>query len=146
MISNAFYVALGTLALLSLLFRLLVHFLPREIRKKLVLRKTDRRHTGKVIIQQVSLDVYRRLRVRPSPTRPGGYGYIWRDATSVRWDELKGELYVKDNLEFTPVTDFNRIVSAVAREYGDELVLSASTAYVDLPNDIVTALCPTHRS
>src|SRR5690348_14688039 len=132
MISNAIYVALGILGLLSLLFRLLVHFLPRETRKKLVLRKSARSQSGKVIIQRVSLDAYRRLRVRPSPSRPDGYGYIWRDATSVRWDELKGELYVKDNPEFTPVADFNRIVAAVAREYGDELVLSASTAYVDL--------------
>jgi hypothetical protein len=43
-------------------------------------------------------------------------------------------------VEFTPVTDFNRIVSAVAREYGDQLVLTASTAYVDLPSDTVAEL------
>jgi integrase len=42
MISNAFYATLGILALLSLLFRLVVHFLPKETRKKLVPRKTFR--------------------------------------------------------------------------------------------------------
>jgi hypothetical protein len=35
------------------------------------------------------------------------------------------------------VDDFNRIVSAVAREYGDQLVLSALTAYVDLPSETI---------
>jgi hypothetical protein len=43
MLSKVFYAALGTLALLSLLFRLIVHFLPKETRKKLVLRKTVRK-------------------------------------------------------------------------------------------------------
>jgi hypothetical protein len=43
MLSNAFYAALGILALLSLLFRLVVHFLPKETRKKLVLRRTARK-------------------------------------------------------------------------------------------------------
>jgi hypothetical protein len=42
MISNALYVTLGILALLSLLFRLVVHFLPKETRKKLVLFKNPR--------------------------------------------------------------------------------------------------------
>jgi hypothetical protein len=37
-----FYIALGTLALHSILFRLIVHFLPKETRKKLVLRWTAR--------------------------------------------------------------------------------------------------------
>jgi hypothetical protein len=43
MLSNALYIALGTLALLGLLFRLIVHFLPKETRKKLVLRRTARK-------------------------------------------------------------------------------------------------------
>jgi hypothetical protein len=43
MLSKVFYAALGTLALLSLLFRLIVHFLQEETRKKLVLRKIVRK-------------------------------------------------------------------------------------------------------
>jgi hypothetical protein len=43
MLSNVFYAVLGILALLSLLFRLVVHFLPKETRKKLVLRRVDRK-------------------------------------------------------------------------------------------------------
>jgi hypothetical protein len=37
------YVALGTLALFSILFRLILHFLPKEKSKKLVLRWTARK-------------------------------------------------------------------------------------------------------
>ena len=51
----------------------------------------------------------------------------------MRWDEARGELYVHDVPEFTPVDEF-------AREYGDQLILSASTEYVDIPSDLVVTL------
>jgi hypothetical protein len=35
---------------------------------------------------------------------------------------------------------FQRIVAAVAREDGDQLILSRSTEYVDIPDDMITAL------
>ncbi len=93
-----------------------------------------------VIIQRVGLDPHRRLRLRPTPTRPSGYNYIYRDASSVRWDGLCGELYVHDAPEFSTVDEFQLIVAAVAREYGDQLVLSPSTVYVDISTDVIAAL------
>jgi hypothetical protein len=93
-----------------------------------------------VIIERVRLDAYRRLRLRPTPSRASGYGYIYRDASSVRWDDLCGELYVHDVPEFSTVDEYKQIVAAVAREYGDQLILSPSTAYVDIPSDVKAAL------
>ena len=45
-----------------------------------------------------------------------------------------------DAPEFSAVDEFKQIVAAVAREYGDQLVLSASTEYADVPADVVAAL------
>jgi hypothetical protein len=91
-----------------------------------------------VIIQQIRLDADGRLRLRVSPSRQSGYEYIWRDATNVAWDERRGQLYARDL--FTDAEQFKRIVSAVASEYGDQLVLAPSTVFVDLPESIIVAL------
>lgn len=99
-----------------------------------------------IIIQQVSLDPNHRLHVRPIlPNSPpsdykSDYRFIFRDASSVRWDEGSGELYVQHDAPGTPLNEFKLIVAAVAREYGDQLVLSPSTVYVDVPSDMVAAL------
>ena len=47
---------------------------------------------------------------------------------------------MQDVPEFTAVDEFKQIVSAVAREYGDQLTLSQSTAYVDMPHEIIAAI------
>jgi hypothetical protein len=93
-----------------------------------------------VVIQRVGLDPHRRLRLRPTPSRPSGYNYIYRDASNVRWDDLCGELYVYDAPKFSNVDEFKQIVAAVAREYDDRLVLSSSTVYVDIPSEVIAAL------
>ena len=93
---------------------------------------------AEVLVQQIRLDSNRRPRVRPVLSRPGGYSYIWRDATSVRWDELSNELYVTGDA-LTAIEEFRLIISAVAREHGDRLILSPSTAYVDVPSEMIAA-------
>jgi hypothetical protein len=95
-----------------------------------------------VIIRQVSLDPNRRLRLRPTPPQRLGpyYVYIYRDASGVAWDDLRGEFYVRQNPESNPVDEFKRIIAAVAREYGEKLTLSPSTLYLDIPNDMIAAL------
>ena len=92
-----------------------------------------------VIIQRVSLDPHRRLRLRPTPSRPSRYDHI-RDASSVRWDGLCGEFYVHDVPEFSNVDEFKEIIAAVSREYGDKLILSAATVYADIPSALIAAL------
>jgi hypothetical protein len=83
-----------------------------------------------VIIERVHLDPHRRLRVRPTFSRASGYSSIYRSASTVRWDDLCGELYVHDVPEFSTVD-----------EYADRLALAPSTVYVDLPSELIAALC-----
>jgi hypothetical protein len=47
---------------------------------------------------------------------------------------------VYDAPEFSAVDEFKLIIAAVAREYSDQLVLSASTEYADIPADVIAAL------
>jgi hypothetical protein len=56
----------------------------------------------------------------------------------VAWDESLSEFFVRDGV--APLDQFDRIVSAVAREYGDRLFLSPSTAYFEIPNELLAAL------
>jgi hypothetical protein len=58
----------------------------------------------------------------------------------VRWDGLCDELYVHDVPELSTVEEFAWIVATVAREYGDQLILSPSTVYVDIPSETISAL------
>jgi hypothetical protein len=95
---------------------------------------------AEVQIKQVRLDHNRRLRLRADPSKWVGYDLIHRDASGVRWDELTGELYVLEVSNFTFLDEFKQIVTAVEREYSDKLMLSASTAYVDIPMDWVATL------
>jgi len=92
-----------------------------------------------IIIQRVSLDPHRRLRLRPTPSRPSGYDHI-RDTSSVRWDSLCGEFYVHDVPEFSTLDEFREIIAAVACDYGDKLILSSATVYVDIPNALIAAM------
>lgn len=93
---------------------------------------------SEIIIEKVRLDSNGQVRVRPAVSRSNGYAYIWRDATNVAWDETCGELYPRDAL--TPVEGFDRIIAAVAPEYGDKLTLSPSTVFVELPSSLIAVL------
>ena len=42
--------------------------------------------------------------------------------------------------EFSTVDEFKEIIAAVSREYGDKLILSAGTVYVDIPSALIAAL------
>ncbi len=84
---------------------------------------------SQVVIQRVRLGPNGRLRLRPA--KPSSYPYIYRDASSVRWDDGSGELYVLEVPGFDAVADFKQIIAAVAQEYGDELVLLPLTEYVN---------------
>jgi hypothetical protein len=96
-----------------------------------------------VIIQQVSLGANGGLPLRPLSLGPSGYKDIWRAAMSVRWDEHNAELYVAyvgGVPDITLIEDFRLIVSSVAIEHGDRLVLSPSTAFVGVPSEAVVEL------
>jgi len=58
----------------------------------------------------------------------------------VRWDGLCGEFYVHDVPEFSTLDEFKEIIAAVSRRYGDKLILSASTVFVNIPSALIAAL------
>jgi hypothetical protein len=97
--------------------------------------------TSENIVQQVRLDSNLRVRVRPTQLRPEPYYvFIYRDATGVAWDEINGEFYVRENPEPNPVDDFGRIAAALKREYGEQLILSPTTSFVEIPSDMISVL------
>jgi hypothetical protein len=57
---------------------------------------------SEVAVQNLRLDSDGRLRLRPSC--PSAYPYIYRDASSVRWDESSRELYVLEVPGFDVLT------------------------------------------
>jgi hypothetical protein len=93
---------------------------------------------SEVIIQRVRLAPDGRLRLRL--TGSASYPYIYRSASSVRWDPESEELYVLEVSGFDAVADFKQIITAVAQEYGDELLLSQGTVYVDVPVGMANTL------
>jgi hypothetical protein len=97
-----------------------------------------------VAIDRIALDSSGRLRVYPR-LAGAGYDYIYRDATSVRWDTSDRGLYVLPVDGFTPLDEFNQIISAVAREYRDSLVIEESSI-LDIPTELVEKLREISRS
>jgi hypothetical protein len=91
-----------------------------------------------VAIQKIYVDPNGRVRLRPTPTVD--YSFIWRDATSVRWDSSTGELYVLEIPCLDAIAEFKKMKEAVKREYGDELILLPSTEYDNIPVDLAVAM------
>lgn len=83
---------------------------------------------GDVPISRIAVDAIGRLRVYPRPTNVD-YEFIWRDASSVRWDATDRSLYVLPVDGFTIIDEFRQIRNAVKGEYGDSLVVDSSTNF-----------------
>jgi hypothetical protein len=86
---------------------------------------------GDVAISRMAFDAAGKLRVYPRPTNID-YAYIWRDASSVRWDEIDRSLYVLPVGGFNVVDELRQIIKAVKGEYGDSLFIDGSTIF-DVP-------------
>lgn len=83
---------------------------------------------GKVAISRIAQDATGRLRVYPWAEEVD-YAFIWRDASSVRWDESDRSLYVLPVEGFTLVDEMRQILRAVEGEYGDTLIVDPATIY-----------------
>jgi len=84
-----------------------------------------------VIINRIELDDAGHLRIYPGMEKKG-YEYIWRSASSVRWDAVDHSLFVLPIDGFTLFDEFLQIVSAVESEYDDRLLIDSGThLYVD---------------
>src|SRR5262245_19667062 len=92
------------------------------------------------VVESVWLDESGNLRVRAnSPVFPD-YALIYRDASSVRWDEKTASLFVLPGVGLSSKDAFRHIASAVKREYGDSLVINKSTTFTGLDPEIVAEL------
>jgi hypothetical protein len=83
---------------------------------------------SEVAISRIALDTAGSLRVYPRPASVD-YEWIWRDASSVRWDEADRSLYVLPVDGFTAVDEFRQIIKAVKGEYLDSLFVDESTDF-----------------
>jgi hypothetical protein len=92
-----------------------------------------------VTTKRIILDASGRLRVYPDLIPTANYDWIYRDASSVRWNDADRSLHVLPVDGFTPVDELNSIVSAVEREYGEHLVINAETIF-DVPRKLAERL------
>ena len=92
------------------------------------------------VVESVWLDSMGNLRVKAkSPVHPN-YAFIYRAASSVRWDEETASLFVLPSLGLSAVEAFRLIASAIYREYGENLFINESTRFAGLDPAIVTEL------
>jgi hypothetical protein len=87
---------------------------------------------GDVAISRIALDATGKLRVYPRPPNVA-YPFIYRDASSVRWDETDRSLYVLPVDGFSVVDELRQIKKAVNGEYGECLVVDDSTVFAVPP-------------
>lgn len=91
-----------------------------------------------VAISHIDLDVAGKLHVHPRPINVG-YTFIWRDASSVRWDESERILYVLSIRDFNVIDELRQILNAVKREYGDTLFCDKFTTF-NVPAELESEL------
>jgi hypothetical protein len=85
------------------------------------------------------MDTAGRLRVYPRLIGNKNYSFIWRDASSMRWDDVDRFLYVLPVDDFDAADELRQIVRAVKGEYGDYLFTDSSTEFA-VPDDVVCRL------
>lgn len=96
-------------------------------------------------IELVRVDAVGNLRLRPAtPSRFDDYRFVYRDSSSIRWDETLFELYCLPIKRFSLVDEFRQIQAAVFNEYGDRLIVTAKTVFQSIPEDLIEQLrrCP----
>ena len=94
-----------------------------------------------ISIRRIALDTDGRLRVTPElPARAEGYGWIYRAALSVRWDDATRELYVLPVPYLTALDEYRLILRATREEYGQSLVIGRRCVFVNIPLELETAL------
>jgi hypothetical protein len=84
---------------------------------------------AQVSIREVAFDRTAGVRIAPELPPHNDYDAVYRGALSVRWDGDAFTLYMIPRADRSPVEAFQRIVAEVAREYGDQLVLTPETAW-----------------
>jgi hypothetical protein len=94
-----------------------------------------------VLLSKVALDEKGWLRLYPAGE---SYERIYRAAAGVNW-EAEGFLHAREPGEWTYLTYFRQILSAVASEYGDHLKLSPATEWLQVPEELRRAIESSHE-
>ena len=93
--------------------------------------------TGKrAPIKKIVVDPHGHLQVCPDVSVCGGFKYIWRDASGVRWDNATEALMAYEPDRWQADKLFQQILCAVASEYGWKLEITQDTVWVDVPDDV----------
>jgi hypothetical protein len=95
--------------------------------------------TREAPVDSIRLDA-EQLRVRPANDSLGDYTAVYRDASSVRWDEQSREFYVLPSARLDTVGQFKQILGAVQREYGRILRITPETRFVNVTGNNAAAL------
>lgn len=90
-----------------------------------------------VLIDRLRLDDNGRIRVQPIAK---DYRHIYRSAMSVRWDLKSRELYTLPIKDFSPREELRQILAAVQQEYGDRLLTTRDSLFVDKPDKLTAEL------
>ncbi len=88
----------------------------------------------KTPIEEIKIDEENRLLIRPRLEHD--YQYIYRDASGVTWIEELRCLSAREPAKWNHFDLFKQIVSAVQREYGEMLVVTSETKWINIPSTL----------
>ena len=90
-----------------------------------------------VRLSKIEIDASGWLRLYPVDER---YDHIYRAAAGVEWDRSGGFLHAWEPGSWPYPTYFGQILSAVASEYGDTLIIDSATEWLNVPADVRSAI------
>ena len=76
------------------------------------------------------------LFIHPSLPDGEGFSFIYRSASGIHWNEEAQSLYCPAPREWSYAQWFEHAVTAVASEYGCQLVLAESTKWGRIPDEV----------
>ncbi len=88
---------------------------------------------SRIHITEVTLRSDGFLLVRPDLPENSDYLHIYRASNGIRWSPKDRALLPHELGSSSPVFLFARMIDAAKNEYGDELLLTGSTAWKDVP-------------
>jgi len=91
---------------------------------------------SRINISEVALRNDGFLLVRPDLPEKLDYLHIHRAANGIRWSQEDRALHPYELGSSSPAFWFARMIDAVKSEYGDELVLTSSTSWKDVPSPL----------
>ena len=89
---------------------------------------------AKIAIVAIEIDDAGRLLVVPEAG--ADYGFIYRMAAGVNWNSESACLVAPSPEEWSYLDWFETIYSAVRSEYGDQLCISGSTTWTNVPSEL----------